>query len=94
MDLTRDLGNTPPNICTPEFLADKAQSLGKSHKLEVQVLERRQMQALGMGALLAVAQGSSQAPRLIVMHYKGGKAKQAPIVLVGKGITFDTGGIS
>ncbi|NCX43927.1 MAG: hypothetical protein EBW74_05700 [Betaproteobacteria bacterium] len=68
MDLTRDLGNTPPNICTPEFLADKAQSLGKSHKLEVQVLERRQMQALGMGALLAVAQGSSQAPRLIVMH--------------------------
>lgn len=94
MDLTRDLGNTPPNICTPEFLAEKALALGKSHKIQVQVLERRQMQSLGMGALLAVAQGSSQAPRLIVMHYQGGKPKQAPIVLVGKGITFDTGGIS
>ncbi|MBU6285173.1 MAG: leucyl aminopeptidase [Betaproteobacteria bacterium] len=94
MDLTKDLGNTPPNICTPEFLADKALALGKSHKIQVQVLERRQMQSLGMGALLAVAQGSSQAPRLIVMHYQGTKTKQAPIVLVGKGITFDTGGIS
>jgi len=94
MDLTRDLGNTPPNICTPEFLAEKALALGKSHKLQVQVLERRQMQSLGMGALLAVAQGSSQAPRLIVMQYQGAKPKRAPIVLVGKGITFDTGGIS
>lgn len=73
MDLTKDLGNTPPNICTPEFLADKALALGKSHKIQVQVLERRQMQSLGMGALLAVAQGSSQAPRLIVMHYQGTK---------------------
>ncbi|NBT99388.1 MAG: leucyl aminopeptidase [Betaproteobacteria bacterium] len=71
MDLTKDLGNTPP-----------------------QVLERRQMQALGMGALLAVAQGSTQTPRLVVMQYQGSKTKQAPIVLVGKGITFDTGGIS
>ena len=94
MDLSKDLGNTPPNICTPEFLADKALALAKSHKIQVQVLERRQMQSLGMGALLAVAQGSSQAPRLIVMHYQGSKTKQAPIVLVGKGITFDTGGIS
>ena len=94
MDLTKDLGNTPPNICTPEFLAEKALALSKSHKIQVQVLERRQMQALGMGALLAVAQGSTQTPRLVVMQYQGSKTKQAPIVLVGKGITFDTGGIS
>jgi len=94
MDYTRDLGNTPPNVCTPAFLADKAVELGKLHRLKVEILERKQMQALGMGALLAVAQGSAQTPRLIAMGYRGGKARQAPIVLVGKGITFDTGGIS
>jgi|GEM_PF-10881 len=94
LDLTRDLGNTPPNVCNPAFLADQAIELGKLHRLKVEVLERKQMQALGMGALLAVAQGSAQAPRLIAITYRGGKARQAPIVLVGKGITFDTGGIS
>jgi leucyl aminopeptidase len=94
MDLTRDLGNTPPNVCNPAFLAEKAIELGKLHRLKVEVLDRKQIQALGMGALLAVAQGSEQPPRLIAMTYRGGKARQAPIVLVGKGITFDTGGIS
>ncbi|MFP5460416.1 MAG: leucyl aminopeptidase [Gammaproteobacteria bacterium] len=94
VDLAKDLGNLPGNVCTPAYLADAAIKLGQDHKIKVQVLERRQMQALKMGALLAVAQGSEQAPRLIVLQYQGGPAKQAPVALVGKGITFDTGGIS
>jgi leucyl aminopeptidase len=94
VDLAKDLGNLPGNVCTPAYLADAAIRLGQDHKIKVQVLERRQMQALKMGALLAVAQGSEQAPRLIVLQYQGGPAKQAPVALVGKGITFDTGGIS
>ncbi len=94
VDLAKDLGNLPGNVCTPAYLADEARKLAREHKLKVQVLERRQMEALRMGALLAVAQGSEQPPRLIVLQYRGGPAKQAPVVLVGKGITFDTGGIS
>jgi leucyl aminopeptidase len=94
MDLARDLGNLPGNVCTPAYLADQARRLGKSHGLKVEVLERKQMEALKMGALLAVAQGSEQAPKLIVVRYDGAGPKQAPVVLVGKGITFDTGGIS
>jgi leucyl aminopeptidase len=94
VDLAKDLGNLPGNVCTPAYLADEATKLARQFKLKVQVLERRQMQALKMGALLAVAQGSEQAPRLIVLQYQGGPAKQAPVALVGKGITFDTGGIS
>ena len=93
-DLTRDLGNMPPNLCTPTYLADQARALGRQFKLRVEVLDRKQMETLKMGALLAVAQGSAQPPKLIVVHYKGGPAKKAPVVLVGKGITFDTGGIS
>jgi leucyl aminopeptidase len=94
MDLARDLGNLPGNVCTPTYLADVARRLGKEHDLKVEVLDRKRMEALKMGALLAVAQGSEQPPRFIVMHYRGAAAKQAPVVLVGKGITFDTGGIS
>jgi leucyl aminopeptidase len=94
MDLARDLGNLPGNVCTPTYLAEAAKKLGKEFKLKVEVLEEKQMRALKMGALLAVAQGSDQPPRFIVMHYQGAGAKQAPVVLVGKGITFDTGGIS
>ena len=94
VDFAKDLGNLPGNVCTPTHLAKTAQALGREFKLKVQVLERKQMQALKMGALLAVAQGSEEAPKLIVMQYRGGPAKQAPVVLVGKGITFDTGGIS
>jgi leucyl aminopeptidase len=92
--LAKDLGNTPGNICTPHYLAQTAQDLAKNLPLRVEVLEEKQMRKLGMGSLLAVAQGSVQAPKLIVLHYSGGKARQAPHVLVGKGITFDTGGIS
>jgi leucyl aminopeptidase len=92
--LAKDLGNSPGNVCTPSFLATTAQKMGKSLKMEVQVLEEKQMRKLGMGSFLAVAQGSAQAPKMIVMHYRGASAKQAPIALIGKGITFDTGGIS
>ncbi len=94
MALAKDLGNLPGNICTPSHLADTAEALGKQYKFEVEVLERADMEKLGMGSLLSVARGSHQPPKFIVMHYKGGKAKAKPVVLVGKGITFDTGGIS
>ena len=94
MALAKDLGNLPGNICTPTHLAETAVELGKQFKLKVEVLEREDMEKLGMGSLLSVARGSHEPPKFIVMHYKGGKAKDKPVVLVGKGITFDTGGIS
>lgn len=94
MDLTRDLANLPANICTPSYLADSARQLARQHKLKIEVLEQNQIAALKMGAFLAVAQGSTQAPKLITLKYQGAPAKQAPVVLVGKGITFDSGGIS
>jgi leucyl aminopeptidase len=93
VDLAKTLGNLPPNICTPGYLAAEAQKLAREFKLQVDVLERKDMEKLGMGALLAVARGAHQPPKLIVLHYKGSKNKK-PIALVGKGITFDTGGIS
>jgi leucyl aminopeptidase len=91
---TRELGNLPPNICNPAYLAQQAQELaGRFDNVACEVLDREQMQALGMGSLLAVSQGSANPPRLIVLKYSnGGDAK--PYVLVGKGITFDTGGIN
>jgi len=92
--LAKDLGNLPSNICTPSYLAAQAQRLGKQYKLKVTVLERKDMEKLGMGSLLAVAQGSAEPPKFIVMEHRGGPKKQKPVVLVGKGITFDTGGIS
>ena len=94
MSFAKDLGNMPPNICTPAYLAQQAIDLAKKHALKCEVLERTDMEKLGMGALLAVAQGSVQPPKLIVMHYQGDRTDAAPIALVGKGITFDTGGIS
>jgi leucyl aminopeptidase len=99
MALTRTLGNLPGNICTPTYLGNQAKALARQFKsIKVSVLEKKQIEALGMGSFLSVAKGSSEAPRFIVMHYKGktpAKAKSSgPIVLVGKGITFDTGGIS
>ncbi|HGM5582167.1 TPA: leucyl aminopeptidase [Pseudomonas putida] len=95
MSLTRDLGNLPPNICHPSFLAEQARELGKAHKgLKVEVLDEKKIKDLGMGAFYAVGQGSDQPPRLIVMQYQGAKKTDKPFVLVGKGITFDTGGIS
>ncbi len=93
-DLARTLGNLPPNVCTPAYLADEARKLAKQFKLGVDVLERRDMEKLGMGALLAVTAGSHQPPKMIVLRYSGGAKSKKPVVLVGKGITFDTGGIS
>ena len=93
MALTKRLGNLPPNICTPSFLADEARKLAKQWKLVVEVLETKQLEALKMGSFLSVARGSAQPPRLIVLKHQGG-GKSSPVVLVGKGITFDSGGIS
>jgi leucyl aminopeptidase len=94
IDLAKTLGNLPPNVCTPAYLADEARKLAKQYKLGLSVLEKADMQKLGMGALLAVANGSHNPPKLIVLHYNGGAKGKRPIALVGKGITFDTGGIS
>ncbi len=93
-DLARDLGNLPPNLCTPTFLGNTAKKLAKDYKLKVEVLGQKQIEALKMGSFLSVAQGSVQPPQFIVLHYLGAGTKQAPVVLVGKGITFDSGGIS
>ncbi len=93
--MTKDLGNLPGNICTPTYLADQAKGLKrKSRKLKVEILDEAQMKKLGMGSLLSVAKGSRQPAKLIVMEYRGGKPKSKPVVLVGKGLTFDAGGIS
>jgi len=94
VSLARDLGNLPGNICTPSYLANQAKKLGKSHKLKVSVLDEAKMKALGMGALLSVSRGSREPARLIIMEHQGGKRSDPPVVLVGKGLTFDAGGIS
>jgi leucyl aminopeptidase len=94
MALAQDLGNLPGNICTPSYLADQAKALAKTYPLKCEILDRKDMEKLGMGALLAVAQGSVQPPKLIVLRHNGGNKNDKPIVLVGKGITFDSGGIS
>lgn len=94
MELTKELGNLPGNICTPTYLANTAKKLAKDYKFGVEILDRKQMEALKMGSFLSVAAGSDQAPKFIVLKHLAGKSKDAPIVLVGKGITFDTGGIS
>ncbi len=94
MNLTRDLGNLPGNICTPTYLANEAKKLAKTFGLKCLILEKAAMEKLGMHSLLAVAKGSHQPPKFIVLEYNGGKKTEKPVVLVGKGITFDTGGIS
>ena len=95
MKLTKDLGNLPGNICTPAYLAAKALALGKAHKsIKTTVLEEKDMQKLGMGSFLSVTRGSEQPAKLITLEYYGADKKHKPIVLVGKGITFDSGGIS
>jgi leucyl aminopeptidase len=94
VSLAKDLGNLPSNICTPSHLAAEAGKLARRHKLKVKVLEQRDIEKLKMGAFLAVTKGSAEPPRFIVLEYEGGPKKQRPVVLVGKGITFDTGGIS
>ena len=91
----KDLANLPANYCTPSFLAEQAHAIGASDRaLKVTVVGETQMRNLGMGALLAVTQGSRQPAKLIVFEYRGGSKGQAPVVLVGKGVTFDSGGIS
>ena len=90
----RDLGNQPPNVCNPAYLAEQALALAEELGLGCEILDRPAMAALGMNALLAVARGAAAEPRLIILHYKGAKAADKPIVLVGKGVTFDSGGIS
>ena len=92
--VARTLQAQPGNVCTPSYLAEQAAALAKSHGFTVTVLDRAQIKKEGMGALLAVAQGSVEEPRFIILEYKGGADGQAPVVLVGKGVTFDSGGIS
>lgn len=93
--LARDLGNLAPNICTPVYLAKQAQALAKTNnKFTTKILTESQMEKLGMGAFLSVSQGSRQEARLICMEYRGADKKKKPTVLLGKGVTFDTGGIS
>src|SRR4030095_15689292 len=95
MDLARDLGNTPANICTPTYMGERALQMSKEFpELNVRVLELKEIEELGMGSFLSVTRGSEQPPRFIIFEYHGGAKKQKPVVLVGKGITFDTGGIS
>jgi leucyl aminopeptidase len=94
VELARECANRPGNYATPSHLASVVQGLGKSHGLKVEVLDRKQVEKLGMGSFLAVAQGSDEPLKFIVAHYQGAAKTQAPVVLVGKGITFDSGGIS
>jgi leucyl aminopeptidase len=94
IELTRELGNLPPNVCNPAYLAEQARKLAAEHAgVECEVLERADMEQLGMGSLLAVSRGSANPPKLIVLKWNGG-GDAKPYALVGKGITFDTGGIN
>jgi len=94
-NLARNLGNRPPNVCTPSHLAREARALGKRYdRMDVSVLGEREMKRLGMGALLSVTQGAEEPPRFIIVRYRGAGARSAPVVMCGKGITFDSGGIS
>jgi leucyl aminopeptidase len=92
--LAKDLGNLPPNICTPTYLGEQAKKLAKAYGFKVEVLDKREIEKLGMGSFLGVAQGSVEPPRFIILQHLKGKKGTKPTVLVGKGITFDTGGIS
>jgi len=95
LNLCKDLGNLPANICTPAYLAEQAQSINeRNKKMHCEVMGPAAMQELDMGALLSVAKGSRQEARFIILRYQGEAAKTPPIALVGKGITFDSGGIS
>lgn len=96
MKVSRDLANHPGNVCTPTYIANTAKKIAKDYsKISIKILEEKEMEKLGMGAFLSVSKGSDEPGKMIVLQYKGAKKKtQAPIALVGKGITFDTGGIS
>jgi len=92
--VAKTLGNLPGNICTPTYLAQSAEQIGTTHGFKVKVLDEPEMRKLGMGSFLSVARGSRQPPKLIVMEYMKGPKGERPIALVGKGLTFDAGGIS
>ena len=95
VSLARDLGNLPGNVCTPSYLAEQAKALAARHrKVSFKALDEARMKRLGMGSLLSVARGSREPPRLVILEYRGAPRSQAPVVLVGKGVTFDSGGIS
>ena len=90
----RDLGNEPPNVCNPAYLLKEARKLGKHPSVSVTQLDERRMTEMGMGAFMAVSKGSDTPGHMIIIRYQGAAKKEAPIALIGKGITFDTGGIS
>jgi leucyl aminopeptidase len=95
VSFTKALADLPGNVCTPTYMADQAVELGKKHPgLSVKVLEETEMKELGMGSFLSVSRGSRQPAKLIALEYQGGKKDSKPVVLVGKGLTFDAGGIS
>ena len=92
--LAKDLGNTPSNVCTPEYLATEARKLAKTYRFGCEVLDQAACEKLGMGSFLSVGKGSDKPPRFIVLKHEGGAKGEKPVVLVGKAITFDSGGIS
>jgi leucyl aminopeptidase len=91
---TRNLINTPPNVATPEYVADYAKKLAKASKLKFRVFEEKQIASMGMGCFMGVAQGSANKPRLVVLEYNGAGKNKKPIAIVGKGVTFDSGGLN
>ena len=94
LQIAKDLGNEPPNVCNPNYLLKESRKLGKNSSVKVSSINESKMKDLGMGAFLAVSKGSEAPGQMITIRYDGGKRQDAPIVLIGKGITFDTGGIS
>lgn len=95
INLTKDLANLPANICTPSFLAKQAQQLAKKHaRLSSEIIDATSIKKLGMGAFLSVTKGSDEAAKMIILQYKGSAGKQKPIALIGKGVTFDNGGLN
>ena len=94
MNLTKDLGNLPPNFCTPTYLANQAKKIAKDFKMNSTILSQKQIEKLKMGSFLSVAKGSRLEPKFIIKEHNKGKKSSKPVVLVGKGITFDSGGIS
>jgi len=94
LTLAKDLGNEPPNVCTPTYLLGQARKMARAKDVSLTALDEKKMLSLGMGAFMSVSQGSDQPGKMIILRYNGGKKNDAPIALVGKGITFDTGGIS
>ncbi len=95
MNWVKDLGNLPPNICTPSYLAEQAKTLAEQFKtIKTSILDEKEMEEMGMGSLLSVTRGSTQPAKLITVEYHGSSTNSQPVILVGKGVTFDTGGIS